>query len=169
MSTNAPGDIISELSPSAVVSSASTAAPTIGVPVLTAVNALNFFRTIGKLKTLKRTGWVNHGKIICLSDNIVPTSYGKLMRVYTTYTVPYHLSTVAEIQLPESVADHMYRMSMLSFTICDKEVNKDLLIKICLIHDLAEALAGDITPYDGVSKEKKRKLEEVSTLSAARE
>lgn len=60
----------------------------------------------------------------------------------------------------------MYRMSMLSFAICDKDVNKDLLIKICLIHDLAEALAGDITPYDGVSKEKKRKLEEVSTLRA---
>lgn len=56
-------------------------------------------------------------------------------------------------------------MSMLSFAICDKDVNKDLLIKICLIHDLAEALAGDITPYDGISKEKKRKLEEVSTLS----
>ena len=76
MTTNASGDIISELSPAAVVplSSASSAAPTIKVPVLTAVNALNFFRTIGKLKTLKRTGWVNHGKITCLSDNIVPTS-----------------------------------------------------------------------------------------------
>ena len=31
-----------------------------------------------------------------------------------------------------------------------------------MVHDLAESLVGDITPYDGVSKETKRKLEEVS-------
>ena len=30
-----------------------------------------------------------------------------------------------------------------------------------MVHDLAESLVGDITPYDGVSKEDKRKLEEV--------
>lgn len=29
-------------------------------------NALQFFRVLGKLKTLKRTGWVNHGTIIYL-------------------------------------------------------------------------------------------------------
>ena len=72
------------------------------------------------------------------------------------------------IELPESVADHMYRMSMLSFSICDKNVNKDLLIKICLIHDLAEALVGDITPYDGVSKEQKRMLEEVRVYTLSK-
>ena len=32
-----------------------------------------------------------------------------------------------------------------------------------MVHDLAEALVGDITPYDGVSKEDKRKLEEVDS------
>jgi len=89
--------------------------------------ALDFFSVLGNLKTLKRTGWVNH-----------------------------------EIPLPESVADHMYRMSMLSFMITDKQVNRDELIKICLVHDLAEAKVGDITPYDGVSKEEKRRLEETA-------
>ena len=29
------------------------------------------------------------------------------------------------------------------------------------MHDLAEAVVGDITPYQGVSKEEKRALEEV--------
>ena len=87
--------------------------------------ALKFFNTVGKLKTLKRTGWVNN--------------------------------TVFE---PESVADHMYRMSMLGFLITDPAVNKDRLIKVCLIHDLAESIVGDITPYDGVTKEQKRKLEQ---------
>jgi putative hydrolase of HD superfamily len=87
--------------------------------------ALKFFNTVGKLKTLKRTGWVNH-----------------------------------EVFEPESVADHMYRMSMLGFLITDPAVNKDRLIKVCLVHDLAESIVGDITPYDGVTKEQKRKLEQ---------
>lgn len=49
---------------------------------------------------------------------------------------------------------------MLSFLITDPAVNKDRLMKICMVHDLAEAVVGDITPFDGVSKEEKRKLEE---------
>ncbi len=53
-------------------------------------------------------------------------------------------------------------MAMLSFLITDSTVNKDRLMKICLVHDLAEAVIGDITPYDGVSKEEKRRMEEVN-------
>jgi putative hydrolase of HD superfamily len=41
-------------------------------------------------------------------------------------------------------------------------VNKDELMKICLVHDLAESVVGDITPNCGVSKEDKKKIEEVS-------
>jgi putative hydrolase of HD superfamily len=52
-------------------------------------------------------------------------------------------------------------MSMLVFMIADPTVNKDRLIKVCLVHDLAEAEVGDITPHAGISKEDKRKLEEV--------
>jgi 5'-deoxynucleotidase YfbR-like HD superfamily hydrolase len=33
-----------------------------------------------------------------------------------------------------------------------------------MVHDLAEALVGDITPLDGVSKADKRKLEEVMSI-----
>ncbi len=90
------------------------------------LKALNFFGTVGKLKTLKRTGWVDH-----------------------------------EVSMPESVADHMYRMTMLCFMLTDKKLDKDRLMKICLIHDLAEATVGDITPPEvsGVSKEEKQKLE----------
>ena len=66
------------------------------------------------------------------------------------------------IHLPESVADHMYRMSMLSFMVVDPKVNKDRLMKVCMVHDLAESIVGDITPHDGVSKEEKRHLEETA-------
>lgn len=34
------------------------------------------------------------------------------------------------------------------------------LVKMAVVHDLAEAVVGDITPYDGVSKEVKRRREE---------
>ena len=38
---------------------------------------------------------------------------------------------------------------MLSFLLTDASVNKDRVLKICLVHDLAEAVVGDITPFDG--------------------
>ncbi len=66
--------------------------------------------------------------------------------------------------MPESVADHMYRMSMLSFMVTDASINKDKLMKICLVHDLAESIVGDITPHCGVSKEEKKRLEEVRSI-----
>lgn len=94
------------------------------------LRALSFFRIVGQLKTLKRTGWVN--------NNIV---------------------------LPESVADHMYRMSMMSFMITDPSVNKDKLMKICLVHDLAESIVGDITPHQDISKDEKRRMEEKALRS----
>jgi 5'-deoxynucleotidase YfbR-like HD superfamily hydrolase len=56
-------------------------------------------------------------------------------------------------------------MAMLAFAVRDTNVNRDRLIKICLVHDLAEAVVGDITPFDGVSKEDKRVLEEVEALN----
>jgi hypothetical protein len=46
----------------------------------------------------------------------------------------------------------MYRMSMLAFAIRDTRIDRDRLMKICMVHDLAESIVGDITPYDGVSK-----------------
>lgn len=35
---------------------------------------------------------------------------------------------------------------------------------MALVHDMAEAIVGDITPYCGVSVEEKRKMEEVQLL-----
>lgn len=57
---------------------------------------------------------------------------------------------------------HHIRMSMITFVIQEKLANKDKLLKICMVHDLAESIVGDITPYDGITKEEKRKLEEVT-------
>jgi putative hydrolase of HD superfamily len=47
---------------------------------------------------------------------------------------------------PESVAAHTWRLCLLAITIADRFPGIDLarLLKICLIHDLGEALHGDI-------------------------
>jgi putative hydrolase of HD superfamily len=81
---------------------------------------------VGKLKELKRTGWVNHN-----------------------------------VNRPESVADHMYRMAMMSFLVDDSNVDKAKVMQIAVVHDLAEAIAGDIVPpeYSGISEQQKFNIE----------
>ncbi|CAK7896450.1 5'-deoxynucleotidase Ygk1p [[Candida] anglica] len=68
----------------------------------------------------------------------------------------------------ESISDHMYRMSVISLLITNPEVNKDKCVKIAVVHDLAEALVGDITPFDGVTKPEKsrREFETIKYLSS---
>lgn len=69
----------------------------------------------------------------------------------------------------ESIADHMYRMSIITLlTPPSLAPRLDLhrCMKMCLIHDMAESLVGDITPVDGVPKPEKsrRESETVSFL-----
>lgn len=67
------------------------------------------------------------------------------------------------INLPESIADHMYRMAMLSLlSEEDEQLDIAKCVQMAVVHDLAEATVGDITPYDGISKAEKEKLESVS-------
>ncbi|KAK3087112.1 hypothetical protein FSP39_001846, partial [Pinctada imbricata] len=67
------------------------------------------------------------------------------------------------VQSPESVAEHMYRMAVLSFLVETKYgINKERCIKIALVHDIAECIVGDITPADGLSKAEKRQKEEAA-------
>ncbi|OLL23340.1 HD domain-containing protein [Neolecta irregularis DAH-3] len=60
---------------------------------------------------------------------------------------------------PESIADHMYRMAMICVSACPPALDQHRCIKIALVHDVAEAIVGDITPVDGISKEEKHRLE----------
>ncbi|CAH8615807.1 unnamed protein product [Heterobilharzia americana] len=64
---------------------------------------------------------------------------GKLKRTVRTGWTRYNIDS------PESVSDHIER----------KSLNTDRLIKMAIVHDLAECIVGDITPYCGVSKEEK--------------
>lgn len=62
----------------------------------------------------------------------------------------------------ESICDHMYRMSiitMLAPASLTSKLNIAHCTKMALIHDMAEALVGDITPVDGVAKSEKSRRE----------
>lgn len=62
----------------------------------------------------------------------------------------------------ESIADHMYRMSIITMlappTISSK-INIPRCTKMALIHDMAESLVGDITPKDEIAKQEKSRRE----------
>ncbi|SPN98395.1 related to HD family hydrolase [Cephalotrichum gorgonifer] len=74
------------------------------------------------------------------------------------------------VERGESIADHMFRMSIITLlTPPSLAARLDLprCTKMCLIHDMAESLVGDITPVDGVPKAEKsrRETETVSFIS----
>jgi len=63
------------------------------------------------------------------------------------------------IKNPESVADHSYSMAIIGMVISDlQNYDSEKIIKMILLHDLAESKIGDHTP-EQLSKEKKNKLE----------
>lgn len=69
----------------------------------------------------------------------------------------------------ESSADHSWRLALMIFILADElklEINVNRAVKIALVHDLAEALTGDIDAIliaEGkVSKEEKEKQEVVA-------
>lgn len=76
---------------------------------------LDFLEQAGRLKRLRRKGWVDRG--------------------------------VAE---PESVADHSYRLALLTLLAGSLHPGIDVAraVILALVHDLPEALAGDQTPFD---------------------
>ena len=63
-----------------------------------------------------------------------------------------------EIINPESVAEHSYSTAVISMILSDLEgLNTEKIIKMALLHDLAESIIGDIIPGSITKNEKVRK------------
>ncbi|CAF3153820.1 unnamed protein product [Rotaria sp. Silwood2] len=63
------------------------------------------------------------------------------------------------VEKVESVADHMYRMAVMSLLLPTiSEESKVRCMKLALVHDLAESVVGDLTEFDGVPKNRKTEI-----------
>uniref|UniRef100_A0AC35F655 5'-deoxynucleotidase HDDC2 n=1 Tax=Panagrolaimus sp. PS1159 TaxID=55785 RepID=A0AC35F655_9BILA len=67
-----------------------------------------------------------------------------------------------KVPTPETVSGHMYRMAILAMALAGEDSTLDAIrcVKMALVHDIGEAIVGDITPRCGVSEAEKFKLEE---------
>ncbi|SMN18980.1 similar to Saccharomyces cerevisiae YGL101W Putative protein of unknown function [Maudiozyma saulgeensis] len=68
------------------------------------------------------------------------------------------------IENPESISDHMYRMSIMSWILRSNEIDSARCMKISLAHDMAESIVGDITPFDVKIDKHEKHLRELSTI-----
>ena len=60
---------------------------------------------------------------------------------------------IRDIKNGESIAEHIFRVTIMAWVLADKKRNKlnlEKLIKMALTHDLCEVYAGDATPYDSI-------------------
>lgn len=75
----------------------------------------------------------------------------------------------AGISHPETVAAHSWQMAMMALYLSDKvkgQYDFDKLIKLCLCHDLAESVLGDITPKDkGYTRKSSKEKEIMDNIS----
>lgn len=63
------------------------------------------------------------------------------------------------IENPESVADHSYSMTFMSMILSEIQgLDTNKIVKMSLLHDLAESKMGDFTP-DDIPRERKLELE----------
>ncbi len=90
-----------------------------------AKSMVEFLRIVGKLKTLKRTGWVR-------SQVALPESDADHM----------HRAAICAMLIPSTLPD-------------GTRVDRDRCIRMALTHDVCEAIAGDFTPECSITKEEK--------------
>lgn len=92
----------------------------------------NVIEVLGKLKDLKRSGWLRK-----------------------------------EISESESVADHSFGVAFLVLLLAPAHLNKEKCLKMAVIHDIQEAIVGDMTPFDGACLEHKAEKEKAAVSELA--
>ncbi|KAK4685246.1 5'-deoxynucleotidase, partial [Tremellales sp. Uapishka_1] len=69
------------------------------------------------------------------------------------------------VKEPESISDHMCRMALMAMMIpveSSRPLDVSRCVMMALVHDLAEAHVGDITPVEGVPAHVKHELEQAA-------
>ena len=60
---------------------------------------------------------------------------------------------------PESVAAHSWGVALTAAIRCPAHLDREKVLLMALIHDLAEVRIGDITPHDGIVRQEKKRRE----------
>ena len=66
------------------------------------------------------------------------------------------------IKAPETVSAHSHGVALLVLLFAPSYLDKEKCLKLALVHDLQEAIVGDITPFDGISKDEKAQKEQIA-------
>ncbi len=79
-------------------------------------------------------------------------------------SVPRHCVTADGIT--ENVAAHSWRVALMAFLLKEEipDVDMDKVIKMCLIHDIGEAVTGDIPTFDKTQKHEEIEKQAVDNL-----
>lgn len=83
-----------------------------------------------------------------MSELTVETFLTFLHKIEKLKSVPRHCVTADGV--PENVAGHSWRTAMMAYLIKDEfpDVDMDKVIKMCLLHDIGEAVTGDIPTFE---------------------
>ncbi|RVW65144.1 HD domain-containing protein 2 [Vitis vinifera] len=132
-------------------------------------SVIDFLTLCHSLKTTKRKGWINNG--IKGPESIADHMYrmalmaliaGDLHGVNRERLDLFEqFYTVDDIHESE-IGTEIYHKEMHSHLISLQSTplpNMKRCIKIAIVHDIAEAIVGDITPSDGIPKKEKSRLE----------
>lgn len=63
------------------------------------------------------------------------------------------------VSTPESVADHSFGVALLAALLCPPGLDREKVLLMAILHDLAEVVVGDLTPHDGVPPDEKHARE----------
>ena len=73
----------------------------------------------------------------------------------------------AGVENPESVAAHSWGMAVLALRLCPEQLDLSKVLSMCLVHDIAEIVVGDLTPHDDIRGEEKHRLEREAMMKIA--
>ena len=125
---------------------------------------VNFLLQAGELKSTPRTGWILRNVLDSTSNKSSEDENERNKNKKRKLELPKSFASIKKFNRIESVAEHSWRVSLCSTLIRDTRINKGLVAQLGAIHDVAEAVVGDITPFCGIQDDEKYKLEKKAML-----
>lgn len=124
------------------------------------------------LKSRKRTGWVNHKVKLpeSIADHMYFTALLTLLIIPPSPLPQDHVKENVETKNKEEVVtqdeevkeeDTELKTSTKNERDKARELDRMRCFQMAFVHDFAESIVGDITPYDGISKAEKHQMEKV--------